>query len=57
MKQERREIEEVIVEEKGKQKATLAFKLASDIEATTDIEEILETRILDSKVEHTMMNW
>ena len=41
-------------EDKGKQKIAPLFKLASDIETSTDLKHVLESRILDSKVELTL---
>ena len=56
--QKRRETEraaaEATKEDKGKQKVTPSFKLASDIETSTDLKHVLESRILDSKVELTL---
>ena len=40
--------------EKSKQQAILAFKLALDIENVLNIKKILETKILDTKVEFTL---
>ena len=40
--------------DKVKGKTSPSFKLASDIETTTDIKQVLETRILNSKVEFTL---
>ena len=45
---------EVMKEDKGKQKIAPSFKLASDIETSTDLKHVLESRILDSKVELTL---
>ena len=53
--QKRREIEKDVAQPKSKQKAlTSTYKLALDIETNVDIRKILETRILDSKVELTL---
>ena len=40
--------------EKSNQQAILAFKLALDIENVLNIKKILETKILDTKVEFTL---
>ena len=40
--------------EKGKEK-TSAFRLASDIEQLTDLRKVFEERILDSKVEFSLL--
>ena len=37
-------------EDNGKQKVTPSFKLASDIESSTDLKQVLESRILHSKL-------
>ena len=54
----RREMEKGATEPKEankvKGKTSPSFKLASDIETTTDIKQVLETRILNSKVEFTL---
>ena len=56
--QKRREMEKGATEpkeaDKVKGKTSPSFKLASDIETTTDIKQVLETRILNSKVEFTL---
>ena len=39
---------------KGKEKATPAFKLASDIEQQTDLKRVFEERILDSRVDFSL---
>ena len=39
---------------KGKEKTTLAFKLASDIEQQTDLKRVFEERILDSRVDFSL---
>ena len=41
-------------EDKGKQKVALTFKLTSDIETSTDIKKVLESKILNSKVKLTL---
>ena len=45
---------DVMKEDKWKQKVSLSFKLAFDIETSTDLKHVLESRILDSKVELTL---
>ena len=40
--------------DKVKGKTSPSFKLASDIETMTDTKQVLETRILNSKVEFTL---
>ena len=57
--QKRQEMERAVVEamkeDKGKQKVALSFKLTSDIETSTNLKHVLESRILDSKVELTLL--
>ena len=50
----KRVVAEAMKEDKGKQKVALSFKLACDIETSTDLKQVLESRILDSKVELTL---
>ena len=50
----RRAVAEAMKEDKGKQKVALSFKLASDIEPSTDLKQVLESMILYSKVELTL---
>ena len=45
---------EAMKEDKGKHKVAPSFKLVFDIETSTDLKQVLESRILDSKVELTL---
>ena len=45
---------EAMKEGKGKKKVTPPFKLVSNIEISTDLKQVLESRVLDSKVKLTL---